>query len=52
MQSSNTRFYNINYSPLIKYVNEDKYEVFKEYLLKWYAWCKSNINTYNNIIKL
>lgn len=52
MLSHNKRFYNINYSPLIKYVNEDKYEVFKEYLLKWYAWCKSNINTYNKIIEI
>lgn len=47
--SSNNKFYNINYSPLIKYVNEEKFEVFKFYLRKWYSWCKSGICSYNII---
>lgn len=40
--STNKRFYNINYSPFIKYVNEDKFEIFKKYLLKWKNWCSRN----------
>lgn len=50
--SSNNRFYNVNYSPLIKYVNEEKFATFETYLRKWYSCCiTQNFNTYN-IIKL
>ena len=50
--SANNRFYNINYSPLIKYINDEKYEVFKTYLRKWYYWCKDKVVTYDKIVKL
>lgn len=50
--SSNKKFYNINYSPFIKYKDKEKFLIFKIYLIKWYNWCKSNISTYNKIIRL
>ena len=34
--SSNNRRYCVNYSPFIKYVDNNKFEIFKYYLLKWY----------------
>ena len=34
--SSNNRIYHVNYSPLVKYTNEELFETFKHYLLKWY----------------
>ncbi|AXF52202.1 MAG: putative uracyl-DNA glycosylase [crAssphage sp. isolate ctcc615] len=52
MISPNNRFYNVNYSPLIKYVNEEKFEVFKTYLLKWYSYCKTQYNNYNTLLTL
>ena len=36
MISSNNRRYCVNYSPLIKYFDDNKFEVFKSHLLKWY----------------
>lgn len=36
MVSCNGRSYCVNYSPLIKYVDDSKFEVFKEHLVKWY----------------
>lgn len=48
--SSNNRFYNINYSPLIKYVNEEKFAIFETYLRKWYSCCiTQNFNSYDVI---
>ena len=48
--SSNNRFYNVNYSPLIKYVDENKFDTFKIYLRKWYYSClNKNFNDYNLI---
>lgn len=45
--SSNNRFYNINYSPLIKYINEEKFAIFETYLRKWYSYCiTQNFNDY------
>lgn len=52
MISPNNRFYNVNYSPLIKYVNEEKFEVFKTYLLKWYSYCKTQYCNYNKVLTL
>lgn len=50
--SSNNRFYNINYSPLIKYTDKEKFDTFKTYLRKWYNCCiTQNFNIYN-IIRL
>ena len=50
MISSNNRFYNINYSPLIKYINEEKFAIFETYLRKWYSCCITrNFNDYNII---
>ena len=34
--SPNKRIYNVNYSPLIKYIDEDLFLLFKQYLIKWY----------------
>lgn len=52
MVSRNNRFYNVNYSPLIKYTDENKFETFKSYLRRWYSWCKSRNCCYDNIIKV
>ena len=45
MISSNNRRYYVNYSPLIKYIDDNKFEVFKSHLLKWYN--SVNNKTYN-----
>lgn len=50
--SPNNRFYNVNYSPLIKYIDEEKFDVFKSYLRKWYYSCKTKYFPYKNYIKL
>ena len=50
--SSNNKFYNINYSPLIKYKDDEKFNVFKTYLIKWYNWCKSQVSVYDKIINI
>lgn len=50
--SSNNRLYNINYSPLIKYVNEEKFDVFKSYLRKWYCCCQTKYFDYEKIIRI
>lgn len=50
--SPNNRFYNINYSPLIKYVNEEKFDIFKSYLRKWYCSCQTNYFPYEKYIYL
>lgn len=34
--SPNNRRYTINYSPLIKYTNDNLFEIFKSKLIKWY----------------
>lgn len=34
--SSNNRRYCVNYSPLIKYIDDNKFKIFKSHLLKWY----------------
>lgn len=34
--SKNKRYYASNYSPLIKYIDKDKYEIFKNNLIRWY----------------
>lgn len=47
--SSNNRFYNVNYSPFIKYVDEEKFDIFKHNLIRWYNWCKSGYFNYNII---
>ena len=50
--SSNNRRYCVNYSPLIKYINKEKFAIFETYLRKWYSCCiTQNFNTYN-IIKV
>lgn len=50
--SSNNRFYNINYSPLIKFIDKDKYEVFQSYLRKWYCSCKTKYFPYKTYTRL
>ena len=32
----NKRIYGVNYSPLIKYKDDDKFELFKNHLTKWF----------------
>lgn len=39
--SNNNRRYAVNYSPLIKYIDNNKFEVFKHHLIKWYN-CVTN----------
>lgn len=48
--SPNKRKYNVNYSPLIKYTNNDAFEIFKKYLLKWWNYCNNSYSNYNIII--
>ena len=43
--SSNNRRYCVNYSPLVKYIDDNKFEIFKSHLLKWYH--SVNNKTYN-----
>lgn len=45
--SKNRRRYYINYSPLVKYTDNEKFEVFKHYLLKWYNSCNTKIYDYD-----
>ena len=35
--SKNGRFYSVNYSPLIKYIDEEKFKDFEVYLKRWYS---------------
>lgn len=50
--SKNYRFYNVNYSPLTKYVNEEYFETFKTYLIKWYNYVISGMSCYDNYVIL
>lgn len=52
MVSPNNRFYNINYSPFVKYKDNEKFFMFETYLIKWYNWCKSQISTYDKVITI
>ena len=52
MTTSNNRFYNVNYSPLVKYKDDEKFNTFKTYLIKWYNWCKSQVSVYDKIINI
>lgn len=40
--SVNNRRYWVNYSPLINYTDSDKYEIFKNNLIRWYNSIKNN----------
>ena len=50
--SPNNRFYNVNYSPLIKYVDEEKFDIFTSYLRKWYCSCKTKYFPYKTYTRL
>lgn len=50
--SKNNICYNVNYSPLIKYVDENKFEVFAHYLRQWYYMATSRDIPYNKYIQL
>lgn len=52
MISSNYRRYTVNYSPLIKYIDNAKFEVFKNYLLKWYNSAKNKYFEQYKILQL
>lgn len=46
----NNIMFNVNYSPLIKYINNEKFETFKHYIIKWYNWCITKYNPYKKFI--
>lgn len=47
MVSPNNRLYGVNYSPLIKFIDDNNFEIFKNHLLKWYnASINNNFNEY------
>lgn len=50
--SSHNRCYIVNYSPLVKYIDDTKFEDFKSHLLKWYNSIRSKYFTNYNFIKL
>lgn len=50
--SKNNRYYNVNYSPLVKYTNEELFETFKHYLIKWINCVRAKELTYKNYIML
>lgn len=50
--SKNRRCYNVNYSPLIKYINEEKFGIFTYYLRKWRNWSKDKQYNYKNCISI
>lgn len=52
MVSPNNRRYYVNYSPLIKYVDEDKFKTFSAYLHKWYRVVKEQDYRSYNIIDI
>lgn len=50
--SPNNRRYAVNYSPLIKYIDNTKFEIFKNYLLRWYISAKNEYFEQYNFIQL
>jgi hypothetical protein len=46
------RRYVVNYSPLIKYIDEDKFKTFEYYLLKWFNATRERNYSGYNIIRL
>ena len=50
--SPNNRRYAVNYSPFIKHIDQDKFEVFKLGLRKWYYAAEFNSFTGYDIVKL
>lgn len=52
MISPKKRFYNVNYSPLIKYIDKNKFDIFKSYLRKWYCSCQTHYFPYEKYIYL
>lgn len=50
--SANKRYYAVNYSPLVKYTDNAKFEVFKTNLKRWYESVKSNSFTSYNFIRI
>ena len=50
--SSNNRRYCVNYSPLIKYIDDNKFEVFKNHLLKWYNSVNNKIYNGYEILRI
>ena len=50
--SQKGKTYIVNYSPLIKYVDNSKFEVFKSHLLKWYNAVRNNYFEQYNILRI
>lgn len=49
---NNGKCFNINYSPLVKYTNDELFIKFKHYLIKWYNYAVKGYYSYNNIIHI
>lgn len=45
--TKNNRRYFANYSPFVKYTDEDLFKIFKEYITKWYNSINSGMFDYN-----
>ena len=45
--SKNGRRYVVNYSPFIKHIDQDKFEVFKQSLIKWYNAITTKLYDYD-----
>ena len=45
--SKNNRRYFVNYSPLVQYADEKLFDIFKEYLIKWYNSVNNEMFNYN-----
>lgn len=50
--SQNNRIYAVNYSPFIKYVDDNKFDVFKQQLIKWCTSIDNNDFTQYNILRI
>ena len=50
--SRNNRTYAVNYSPFIKYVDDNKFNIFQQQLIKWYTSVENNDFTQYNILRI
>lgn len=50
--SKNNRRYAVNYSPLVKYVDETKFAIFKAHLLTWYNSVNNKTFDWYEILKI
>lgn len=50
--SPNHRRYVVNYAPFIKYIDDNKFDIFKNHLLKWYNSSLNNDFTNYEVLRL